>query len=109
MLVVASTKFSIISLINSGRANLFLPIITKKGDLVGATKSKAQFNRKPGKKEVSCWSCQKLTTSENKETKRGILLELPKALNIRKQGNKYCWSYQKQGNIRKQGTQRQHF
>ena len=33
-----------------------------------------------GKKEVSCWSCQKLTTSENKETKRGILLELPKAL-----------------------------
>ena len=59
MLVVASIKFSIISLITSGRVNLFLPILTpKKGDLVGATKSKA--------------------TLENQE-KKGILLELPKA------------------------------
>ena len=42
MLVVASTKFSIISLINSGRANLFLPILSpKKGILLEGLSCKA--------------------------------------------------------------------
>ena len=69
MLVVASTKFSIISLINFGRANLFLPILSpKKGILLELPKARHNLIENQGK--------------------RGILLEPPKANNIRKQGNK---------------------
>ena len=108
MLVVASIKFSIISLITSGRVNLFLPILTpKKGDLVGATKSKATLENQ--EKKGILLELPKANNIRKQGNKKGILLELPKANNIRKQGNKNCWSYQKQGNIRKQGTQRQHF
>ena len=51
MLVVASTKFSIISLINSGRANLFLPILSpKKGILLELPKARHNLIENQGKK-----------------------------------------------------------